>query len=187
MILRSWMVRAGHEEVNVHLIACPRTREAALVDAGGFPTGLRDTAARLGLRVARVLITHLHFDHVDALEEIRRAYACEVVAPEPMGTGSRVVREGDEVRVGTLRGRVVQTSGHTPESVSYVFREGVVFTGDALFAGSVGGTQTPAQQREELRHVREKILTLPGEWEIRPGHGPATTVEIERTANPFFQ
>ena len=81
---------------------------------------------------------------------------------------------------------MVRTSGHTPDSISFIFEERVAFTGDALFAGSIGGA-SGAAQREEIRLVREKILTLPEDCEIRPGHGPASTVGIEKVANPFFR
>jgi hydroxyacylglutathione hydrolase len=184
MIIRSWITDL--EESNVHLIACEKTREAAIIDAGGFGDEMQREIERLGLRVTQILLTHSHYDHVDKLPDLKRAYGASILAAKAVTKDTRAVKDGDQVGVGELRGRVLQTSGHTPDCVSYVFEDHVVFTGDALFAGSVGGTQSPALQREELRNVREKILTLPDDCEIRCGHGPATTVGIERTANPFF-
>ncbi len=179
MIIRSWMFPAGSQEANVHLLACSQMREAALIDAGGFSDEIRAEVERLGLRVTQVLITHGHFDHVDALDEVVSAFGAKVL-------DAQTLTEGDTVRVGALTGRVLKTSGHTPDSLTFVFENCIAFTGDALFAGSVGGTSSAANQREQIDHLRAKVLILPDVCEVRPGHGPASTIGIERTANPFF-
>jgi glyoxylase-like metal-dependent hydrolase (beta-lactamase superfamily II) len=186
MIVRSWMVPVGNQEANIHLIACERTREAALVDAGGYTEEMREFIRAGNLQLRQVLITHAHYDHVDALEDIIAEHAPRVLASTQVSPGAVLLSEGDTVQVGDLTGRVVKTSGHTPDSISFIFGEEIVFSGDALFAGSIGGTSSEDLKREEITHVRKKILSLAGSCEIRSGHGPATTVEIERAANPFF-
>jgi glyoxylase-like metal-dependent hydrolase (beta-lactamase superfamily II) len=80
---------------------------------------------------------------------------------------------------------VLATPGHTPDSLSLSF-PGVVFTGDALFAGSVGGTGSPRNASQQIEAIRKHIFALPDDYEIHPGHGPASTVAVERGCNPFF-
>ncbi|NLT59553.1 MAG: MBL fold metallo-hydrolase, partial [Candidatus Hydrogenedentes bacterium] len=84
-----------------------------------------------------------------------------------------------------LAGRVLATPGHTPDALSLAF-PGMVFTGDALFAGSVGGTASPALARQQLDAIRNHIFSLPADTEIHTGHGPSSTVAIESRYNPFF-
>jgi glyoxylase-like metal-dependent hydrolase (beta-lactamase superfamily II) len=182
------MLPCGGQESNIHLIACESTREAAIIDAGGFPAEMSEEIERLGLRVTWILITHGHYDHVDSLDEMRRAHPdAAVCASHRVCEGTRLVAEGATLEVGELRARVIQTSGHTPDSISFVFGEEIIFSGDALFAGSIGGTSSTQLRQEEISHIREKILCLPDECEVRPGHGPVTTVGIERSANPFLE
>ena len=102
-----------------------------------------------------------------------------------MGIATRHVVHGDTVRVGNLVGEVLATPGHTPDSISLAF-PGIVFTGDALFAGSVGGTSSPGCAKQQIDAIRRHILSLPDDYEVHPGHGPASTIGIERRGNPFF-
>ena len=87
--------------------------------------------------------------------------------------------------MGKLTGRVLATPGHTPEGVSLAF-PGHVFTGDALFAGSVGGTASQANYDQQIAAIRTQVFSLPPETEVHPGHGPSSTVAVERRYNPFF-
>ena len=97
----------------------------------------------------------------------------------------RVGGHGDEVTVGKMTAKTVDTSGHTPVALSLIF-PGTVFSGDALFAGSVGGTSSPETYEQQLENIRKNLFTLPGEYEVHTGHGPSTTIGIEREFNPFF-
>lgn len=188
MIVRSWMLPCGGQESNIHLIACHATCEAAILDAGGFPSEMREEIERLDLRVTQILITHGHYDHVDSLDEMLGAYPDAVVcASQRLGDSTRIVAEGDTIQVGDLQARVIQSSGHTPDSISFIFGDEIVFCGDALFAGSIGGTSDTRLREEEIMHIRDKIFCLPDDCEVRPGHGPVTTVGIEKSANPFFR
>jgi glyoxylase-like metal-dependent hydrolase (beta-lactamase superfamily II) len=87
--------------------------------------------------------------------------------------------------VGQLTGTVFSTPGHTPDSLSLAF-PGVIFTGDALFAGSIGGVSSETDRTLEIDSIRKHIFSFPEDYEIHPGHGPASTVGIERRFNPFF-
>jgi glyoxylase-like metal-dependent hydrolase (beta-lactamase superfamily II) len=174
-------------ESNVHLIACGETREAAHIDAGTFTDEMQQEIQKLGLKITQILLTHTHWDHVEALDAMRAAHPdAPLVASTAFQPDVKIVKEGDTVRVGNLNARVFKTSGHTPDSITYVFEDRVAFTGDALFAGSIGGTSSDGLRAEEIGHIREKLFSLPDACEVRCGHGPASTIGVEKAANPFF-
>lgn len=174
-------------EVNAYLIGCGATREVILVDAGAIDPAIVGFIEAHQLKLDAVFITHDHPDHVDGLPDIVERYQPAVYAPvdRPAGVPAAKLAHGDPLAVGKLRGRVVETSGHTPIALSLVF-PGMVFSGDALFAGSVGGTSTKDDYDRQIAMIREHLLTLPGDYEVYSGHGPATTIAIERDHNPFF-
>lgn len=191
MILQHFMFDLGSQEVNAYLMADEATLAGVMVDAGGFDPLVVETADELGLSITHILLTHLHWDHVDALPAYLEQWpGVAVIAPAPLASApqARIVAPGEEFSAGPFRFEVLQTSGHTPESVSYYCREaGVCFVGDALFSGSVGGTNDDEHYEEQLGCLKRSILTLPESTEILPGHGPVTTVAIEKQANPFLQ
>ncbi len=185
MIVRHFLLDVN--EANVFIVACEETGEAVLVDAGAFDEAVPAFLKDRGLTLKKVFITHNHFDHTDGLREYVSRFDAEVVAgiKSVAGCPATRVRHGDTVRVGTLSGTVLETPGHTPEGVSLAF-PGHVFTGDALFAGSVGGTSSEADKQRQLDAIRAHIFTLPPDTEIHVGHGPSSTVAIESQYNPFF-
>ena len=190
MILEQFMIDVG-QEANIYLLADEETRVGLMVDAGGFDPVIIETAAKLDIRVAHILLTHLHWDHVDSLPRYLKSWpgAC-VVTPAPLTTAPRalVVHGGEVFQAGPFGIEVLHTAGHTPESVCYHCGTAVAcFVGDALFSGSVGGTASDRLHRELVDNLGTMILTLPEETELLPGHGPVTTVRIEKTANPFFR
>jgi glyoxylase-like metal-dependent hydrolase (beta-lactamase superfamily II) len=190
MIFQPFVFNAGPLEVNLYLMADESTREGLLVDAGVFHASVAELADRLGLKMKTILITHLHADHVHAVGDYAGRWKAEVIAPAPLAAvpDARIVADGQTVYAAGFEFRVLRTSGHTPESVSYYCeREGICFVGDAIFAGAVGGTSTDELHAEQLGWLRRHILSLPPETELHSGHGPATTVAIEKAANPFLQ
>lgn len=190
MIIKSFVFDAGPLEVNQVLMADEQTGEGLMVDAGVFHESVIEFAAAHGIKVSTILITHLHADHVAALADYSKAWGAAVVAPAPLSAApdARIVAEGDTVTVGPFEFEIFKTSGHTPESISYYCRaEGLCFVGDAIFAGAVGGTPLDELHAEEIGHLQRTIMTLPPETELFSGHGPLTTVAIEKAANPFLQ
>ncbi|GMU92075.1 MAG: Zn-dependent hydrolase [Candidatus Hydrogenedentota bacterium] len=185
MIVKHFLLEVN--EVNCFIIACEHTREAMLVDAGAFDQRVADFLANEGLQLASVFITHDHFDHTDGAGEYARRFNARVISGTASvgGCPASVVRHGDSVPLGRLAGMVYSTPGHTPVGLSLAF-PGHVFTGDALFAGSVGGTSTPNDARMQLDAIRTCIFTLPPDTEVHAGHGPSSTVSVERRWNPFF-
>ena len=185
MILRHFLTEAN--ESNTFIVACEETCEALMVDAGDFDPAIADFLDEHGLRLTTIFITHDHYDHTGGLAEAAKRYGAAVLsgAGQAGGVPAKTVHHGDTVPVGTLTGRVLATPGHTADSVSLAFA-GHVFTGDALFAGSVGGTASSSAAKQQLDHLRRNILTLPPETEVHTGHGPSSTVAVESQHNPFL-
>ncbi|HEU5394671.1 MAG TPA: MBL fold metallo-hydrolase [Candidatus Methylomirabilis sp.] len=197
----------GPLESNSYLVVDEATREAALVDPGMESEPIADLLTRERLTVTAIINTHGHFDHVFGnayfkakagapllmhradLELVKRLeeqslYFGFRATPSP--SPDRFLEEGDEVRVGEIRLRVLHTPGHSPGGICLV-TEGAAFVGDTLFAGSIGRTDLPGGSAEELlTSIREKLLVLPDETVLYPGHGPATTIGHERRHNPFL-
>lgn len=190
MFFQHFMCEVGGQEANMFLIADPSDGSCVLVDAGALDPLVIEMVAERGLRVEHVLLTHLHFDHVDGLSAYLEQWpTAKVASPGPIAARGEIllVADGDRIGAGALQFDVLATPGHTPDSVSYYFpRAGMCFVGDALFAGSVGGTIGDEHHAELLQALQTRILSLPDSTELWCGHGPMTTVGIERAANPFF-
>jgi hydroxyacylglutathione hydrolase len=186
MILKHF--RLNPIEVNTFIFGCSETREVMIIDLGEWDERIPAFVKEHDLTVKKLFVTHDHHDHTDAVKDAIDCFGLHTVSctAAPGGiTMDEVVSAGDEVSIGNLRGYVVDTSGHTPVGFSLIY-PGIVFSGDALFAGSVGGTQTPETYEQQLKNIRENLFTLPDHYEVYTGHGPATTIGIERTSNPFF-
>ncbi len=201
------MVVVGALETNCYLVYCEETRECAVIDPGADHEKIVAAIADLELKPAIVLNTHGHVDHIGANSDIVEKYAVPLAmhkadagllqvsdyielslllgarnSPAP----NRLLAEGDEVTFGKVSLRVMHIPGHTPGSIGFV-EGGVLFSGDTLFCGGVGRTDLPGGSWKDLeRSIRDRILTLPAETVVLPGHGPWTTVEQERGSNPFL-
>ncbi len=176
-----------NNEANCWIAACADTKQAMVVDVPSPDPRIFQYLDAHDLQLAGVFITHAHYDHIDGLASLLSSQHVPVYAAAslPGGISTVTVRAEHEIVLGALRGRVVETPGHTPDSISLVL-PGVVFTGDALFAGSIGGTANDRDKQREITAVREQILSLPEDWLICPGHGPSSTVGVEWRFNPFF-
>ncbi len=197
----------GPLETNAYLVVDERSRQALLIDPGLESEDIYDVMSAEGLTLTSIVNTHGHFDHVcgnaffraktgapvlihreDAgimqrAAEQARAFGFQVAPPPPP---DRLLDEEDEVVMGGTRMRVLHTPGHTPGGIC-LYGEGVVFVGDALFAGSIGRTDLPGGSYEVLlASIRTKLLSLPDDTVVYPGHGPPTTIGAERAHNPFL-
>jgi glyoxylase-like metal-dependent hydrolase (beta-lactamase superfamily II) len=202
-----WQREVGPLACNCYIVGDPETRDAIVIDPGGDADVIAAEIERLDLQVAAIVATHAHFDHViasDALrqttgapfmlndadkplldwvqESARMFLGLELPPPAEVDTAAR---EGDRLRAGSVELEIVHTPGHSPGSISLVTAE-ALFSGDTLFAGSVGRTDLPGGDTKSLVDaVHSKLFVLSDDLEVYPGHGPSTTIAREKATNPF--
>jgi hydroxyacylglutathione hydrolase len=171
-------------------------RRAALVDPAGVPQNLLRILREGDYHLQYVLVTHKHADHCDATADIARAYPhaqivmheLDVAAIGTLAPKALRVRDGEALPFGEdgAEIRMLHTPGHTDGSSCYLFQS-TVFSGDTLFAGSVGGAFGDVSTYDDiLNSVRSKLFTLPDDTVVMPGHGPPSRINLEREHNPFF-
>ncbi|HEX6923661.1 MAG TPA: MBL fold metallo-hydrolase [Bacillales bacterium] len=201
----------GAVQANAYIIE-NENGEAVIIDPGGEAERLISYIESKSLKPTAVLLTHAHFDHIGAVDEVRNHWSIPVYLhgaekdwlqdPQkngsaffPAADGGTIVKPADEIieregslHVGPFTFEVLETPGHSPGSVSFYNRDsGIVFSGDALFAGSIGRTDLYAGDHGELiESIENKLLPLPDKTIVAPGHGPETTVETEKQSNPFL-
>jgi len=181
----------GPYQANCYVLGCPKTMKGLVIDPGDEVFRIVKTISEAGLSIESILITHGHIDHVGGAAELKKITKAPVLihtldAPALGFPPDGNVRDGEELRLGTYVIKVLHTPGHSPGGVCYQ-APGVIFTGDTLFAGSIGRTDFQGgDHRALIEGVRSKIFTLDGDLRIYPGHGPASTVDEERRTNPFF-
>jgi hydroxyacylglutathione hydrolase len=186
--LAQFNTRYGDMTVNAYLVWDPRSREAAAIDTGADAREMLKRAAVEDLSFTMILLTHAHPDHIEDLDGLRSGSGAPLYAPEnePVPDAT-IIGEGDEFELGSLTIEARLTSGHSPGGLTYVVRglaRPVAIVGDSMFAASMGGGAVSYD--DALRNNLEKILTLPDDTIVCPGHGPLTTVGKEKRENPFF-
>jgi glyoxylase-like metal-dependent hydrolase (beta-lactamase superfamily II) len=192
---------------NCYIVGDPETKEAIVIDPGGDADELAEVIAQQGLTVTALIATHAHFDHVIAAARLRELtgapfylHAADKPVLEWMEESGRMflgielgpppevdttASEGDVLTAGSARLQVIHTPGHSPGSISLLGQD-VLFSGDTLFAGSIGRTDLPGGDgRALVTAVKSKLFALDLSLPVHPGHGPSTTLEHERTTNPF--
>jgi hydroxyacylglutathione hydrolase len=196
----------GPLQENAYLVIDRESRAAAIVDPGDDGDQLIAAIEELGAQLGAIWLTHAHFDHVGAVKALRTRFQVPAWLHEadiPMfeagpyqaasyglpfdgdeNPSERFV-EGQGLRVGGLSFTVMHTPGHSPGHVT-LYGHGVALVGDCLFAGSIGRTDLPFGNSAELGRSLLRIVALPPETRVLPGHGPATTVAEERRSNPFI-
>ena len=199
----------GPVQENCHIARRDGAREAIVIDPGEEADRLLEAIEALELEVAAILITHTHFDHVGAVAPVARGTGAEVWCPEievPVladimryvpwaGFGpyesydaDHTVAGGETLQLAGLDIDVLFTPGHSPGHVTYwVPDEQVAFSGDVLFAGSIGRTDLPGGDTATLMQTLAQLIeTLPDETVVHPGHMQDTTIGRERATNPFL-
>jgi hydroxyacylglutathione hydrolase len=178
----------GDMTVNAYLAWDPAAREAVAFDTGADCHGMLERIAAEKLSVKLILLTHAHPDHIADLPRLRKETGAPVyISDRESAEGAEAIAEGKRFRVGSLEIKARLTWGHSPGGMTFVITglgRPVAIVGDSLFAGSMGGGNVSYE--EALRNNREKILSLPDETIVCPGHGPLTTVGKEKRDNPFF-
>jgi hydroxyacylglutathione hydrolase len=197
----------GRVQCNCYVVGCEKTKEGVIIDAGGDVDLIEEMVRRHGLTIKYIICTHAHFDHIEGLtgllksikapillhegdlrlyEDIKsqgKIFGMELERTPPW---DHMVKDGDNLFFGELSMKVLHTPGHSPGSITLA-TGGVAFTGDTIFAGSIGRTDLPGGSFETLiSSAKEKILSLPDQTKLYPGHGPATSVGHEKKFNPFL-
>lgn len=176
--------------VNSYVVWDARSRQAAVFDTGANCEAMLDTLAAEKLTARYVFLTHTHEDHIADLARLVETTGAEVWAhelePVPR-TGTKTFKENVHFHVGPLSIKTLLTPGHSPGLTTFYVTGlswPLAVTGDAIFAGSMGGSVDRFE--EQYRTTRDKILSLPRDTVLAPGHGPLTTVGQEKQHNPFF-
>jgi glyoxylase-like metal-dependent hydrolase (beta-lactamase superfamily II) len=174
--------------VNSYLVWDPASKEAAAFDSGASCSAMLKYSQDSGLTIKFILLTHAHPDHVADLDQLKGATGAPIyLSSRENAPGARAIEEGKTFTVGKLEIESRLTWGHSPGGMTFVVRglaQPVAIVGDSLFAGSMGGGNV--SYGDAVRNNLEKILTLPDETILGPGHGPMTTVGEEKRHNPFF-
>lgn len=201
------ILELGPYFVNCYIVGDPESGEGMIIDPSWEPDRIIAHVDKHGLRIERIVITHGHADHIGALNEIRKHFKAPVMIGEKdavmltepranlsgmtgtqilTGPPEKFLKEGDRISTGQFEFGVLETPGHSPGSIS-LYGHGVVFTGDALFLGSIGRTDFPGCSHETLiNSIQTKLLTLPDDTIVYSGHGPDSTIGQEREFNPFL-
>ncbi|AHF07462.1 MBL fold metallo-hydrolase [Desulfitobacterium metallireducens] len=195
---------------NCYIMSCPETKKAVVIDPGAEGDKIYHWVLEKGYHVEFILLTHGHFDHIGAVEELRNALKAKVgihAGDADMLTEGRknlssisgslnssiqtkpadfLLEDGQTILIGNMTVRVIATPGHTLGGVCFLTSEGLI-SGDTLFQGSIGRTDFPGGSLEQLLDgIKQKLLVLPEETQVFPGHGEATTIGREKRSNPFL-
>lgn len=193
---------------NCYLYACMESKKAVIIDPGADGKGIYRWVLEKGLTVDYILLTHGHVDHIGAVDELRvllgdvsvgiHAGDAEMLTDAKRNLssfiGSNVVlqsadfllQDGQELTIGKQLLKVISTPGHSPGCVCFLSAEGL-FSGDTLFAGSIGRTDFPGGSLDQLlKGVKERLLVLPEDTRVFPGHGEGTSIGEEKRDNPYL-
>lgn len=208
----------GPFQCNCHILADEETKEALIVDPGDEPDRIVKAVKDLGVRVTGLVHTHCHLDHITATRRLReetgapiliheadrwlyenlkmqfdltlRLFGVRAGGDDPLPV-DRYLAHGEQVSFGNHRLKVIHTPGHTPGSCCFSLqdrKERRLFSGDTLFAGSIGRTDLwGGDMEQELSSIRERLFALPEDTVVYPGHGPETRIGTEKRENPFLQ
>ena len=182
----------GMFQANCYLVGCKQTKEAVVIDPGGDVQRILTEAAKRELTIRHILNTHGHWDHTGDNAELGKVTKAPVlihkadtdqIDMKPDG----FLEEEEDIRFGTYVLHVLHTPGHSPGGVCFS-APGVVFTGDTLFAGSIGRTDLAGGDYDLLLEgVRNKLFCMEDSTRVYPGHGPPTTIGTEKKHNPFLE
>ena len=200
-----WRTVGAFQE-NSYLVVDPSTQRAALVDPGADAEQLVEMVRASRATLEAIWLTHAHIDHIGAIAGIKRLWDVPVhmhPADRPLfdrgamqaavyglpfeepPAPERELAEGDILQLGTLRFGVLHMPGHAPGHVVFV-TDGHMIGGDLLFAGSIGRTDLPFSDPDRMSESLERVIMLPDETVVYPGHGPTTAIGRERATNPFL-
>jgi glyoxylase-like metal-dependent hydrolase (beta-lactamase superfamily II) len=200
----------GPLQCNCSIIGDEQTREAMVIDPGDQIEDILRILQEEKLQLKQIVVTHAHIDHVGGAMKLKAATGASIlmnqadyallkmldmqaawVGMKPPGVVQvdEGIGDGRVLQIGNVAGNVIHTPGHTEGSICLHFpQEKKLLAGDTLFAGSIGRTDLPGGSLEKiLRSLHTRVLALPDDTQVTPGHGPQTTIGEERETNPFLQ
>lgn len=194
-------IPAGVYAANCFILMDEDTKEAAIIDPGGDSEDLIKAANEMGAKVKYILLTHGHIDHTGAALQLQEEYKVPIYISEKdyrmmengeyiygdvIGKVDKFLNEGDTFKVGSIEIKCIETPGHTPGGICFLV-EDAVFTGDTLFAGSIGRTDLAGGDFDAIiSNIKNKLMILPDNITVFPGHGPQSSIGRERVHNPFL-
>lgn len=201
-------IPAGVYAANCYIVYSETTKDGIVVDPGGDVDDLVDFIERKGLKIKNIILTHGHGDHIGGVIGLKKALNADVMIHKDdhellidgnknlsstMAIGSvaieadRLLNDGDIIEFGDLKAEVIHTPGHTKGGIALKINDSII-TGDTLFAGSIGRTDLLGGDYETIiKSIKEKLMILPDEVEVLPGHGGISTIGRERATNPFLK
>lgn len=210
-MLKIEMMELGPVQTNCYIVSNAE-KECLIFDPGEEAGKIMDRFKKRGLKPLAILLTHAHFDHIGAVDELRETYGVPVYLhfaerdwlgrPNLNGSGKYAalpdyrIKDADvlitdeaTLEIGSFAMELLHTPGHSPGSITYAFKDqGFAIVGDTLFRGSIGRTDLiDGSETKLLQSIRTSILTLPGDTVVFPGHGPDTTPAEESKSNPFLR
>lgn|SRR3990170_989669 len=195
------MFTVGMLQTNCYVVSCQETQDAIIIDPGlDVPSEAEQILSYVDeevLKVKFLVNTHGHQDHIRGDKILKKKYNVPICIHkydahaigdlgEAFSPGNILLGDEDLLKFGKATLKVIHTPGHTPGSISLV-GDRLVFTGDTLFAGGIGRTDFLGGSGRDMRFSLEKLLRLPDDYGVYPGHGPATVIGKEKRFNPFFK
>ncbi len=176
---------------NCYILAAGKGSEAVIIDPGAEANRILKTLREFEFKLRFILLTHSHFDHIGAVQEVAQATHAKICLYQDGESIPFIpdifLKESKDILIDGLTLEIIYTPGHSQDSVSLYF-PGHLFTGDLLFAGSVGRTDLAGGSMKDLiSSLKEKILSLPDDTLIFPGHGPETKLGLEKKSNYFLK
>jgi glyoxylase-like metal-dependent hydrolase (beta-lactamase superfamily II) len=204
------IIPVGPLQCNCSIVGDESTREAMVIDPGADIENILGELGKHGLKVKQIVVTHAHIDHVGGAMKLKRLTGAPILLNQHdcsllkmladqaawlgMETPENVIvdqdlADGDRLRAGNLSALVMHTPGHTEGSVClYMEAQQKLIAGDTLFSGSIGRTDLPGGSYDKImQSLHQRVLALPDDTEVVPGHGPITYIGVERESNPFLK
>ncbi len=194
-------IPAGVYAANCFILMDEDTKETAVIDPGGDSEDLIKAVNEMDAKVKYILLTHGHTDHTGAAVQLQEEYNVPIYISEKdyrmmengeyiygdvIGKVDKFLNEGDTFKIGSIEIKCIHTPGHTPGGICFMV-EDVVFTGDTLFAGSIGRTDLAGGDFDAIiSNIKNKLMILPDNITVLPGHGPQSSIGRERVHNPFL-